>query len=320
MPPARGLDRIGRHARRGRHAPSAARADPWGRSPPDDAGDGGRSRLVRPLTPMPFYGLKSPRLPGSVGRWLIEHLPLTTGYAEVFAGMAGVLLNRPQSKREIVNDRDGRISHWWRAVRDEPDALEHLCANSPPDRRAFEEAKAVLETEPPAEGVSVRQAWAFWLVCRDSVIHGSNGRGNFAHYWTPEGGRKRFPHISALSERMREVVVESRDAVEILERLARYDGWTVFADPPYRSADTTPYRAEVDDIEALTAALEAQRGPVAVSGYNDDWAHLAGFKVMDFPALFVNSEGARSPRTERLWFRGFDPQPTLGLVPKGTTT
>ena len=266
--------------------------------------------MAKPLTAMPFYGGKTPAQPGGVGRWLIRHLPRTRGYAEPCAGMLGVLLNRPASWREIANDLDGRISNWWTTIREAPEDLDHRCAHTPPDRRAFAEARRVLDTPIPSGSPSVRHAWALWVVCRDSVVHGPDG-GTFAHFITPDGGRKRYPAIHRLAARMRDVVVENRPAVEVLDRLARYDGWTVYMDPPYPTADGKPYGADIGDLSDLAAALRRQRGPVDVSGYAGDWPDLDDWTHIDFPARFVDGDGERTPRTERVWFRGFSPQPSL---------
>ena len=45
-------------------------------------------------------------------------------YVEPFAGSAAVLLARPHVGRcETINDADGMVSNFWRAVRSQPDAV-----------------------------------------------------------------------------------------------------------------------------------------------------------------------------------------------------
>lgn len=47
-------------------------------------------------------------------------------YVEPFCGSAAVLLARPHVGRcETINDRDGMVSNFWRAVRSAPDAVAH---------------------------------------------------------------------------------------------------------------------------------------------------------------------------------------------------
>ena len=60
------------------------------------------------------------------GKWIADQLPpvgTTYTYVEPFSGMLGVLLQRPRHRREIVNDLDGDLINWWRAVRDYPREL-----------------------------------------------------------------------------------------------------------------------------------------------------------------------------------------------------
>ena len=67
-----------------------------------------------------------------LNRWIQSRLPMRTSglYCEPFAGMLGILLNRPKSKIEIVNDLNGDIVSFWRAVRDYPEELERMCVGS----------------------------------------------------------------------------------------------------------------------------------------------------------------------------------------------
>ena len=51
--------------------------------------------------------------------------------------MAGVLLARQPAKLEILNDLNGRVINWWRAVRDEPDEFGYLVEHTPLSRDEF---------------------------------------------------------------------------------------------------------------------------------------------------------------------------------------
>ena len=257
------------------------------------------------LTAFPFYGGKSPKKARSAGRWIVRHLPRRRGYLEAFGGSLAILLNRPPVNREIVNDRDGRIANWWRCVREHPEALAHLCENSPPSSRCYESAVAALAAfRYDPETPSVHHAWALWMILRDSAIHAPEVQ-RFATFLTPDGGQPRTPDIARLNARMRKVVVENRDAVDLLERVEGYADFSTYIDPPYLSADTSPYGC-LPDRTALADAMKRLRGAVVVSGYGDDWDCL-DWPRRDFPSQFVSASGERSPRIERVWFRGFSP-------------
>jgi hypothetical protein len=74
--------------------------------------------------PFPWFGGKS-RAADLVWR----HLGAVGGYVEPFAGSLGVLLGRPteHAGTETVNDIDGYVVNFWRAVRHDPEAVAAYC-------------------------------------------------------------------------------------------------------------------------------------------------------------------------------------------------
>jgi hypothetical protein len=72
--------------------------------------------------PFPHFGGKS-----SVAPLVWERFGDVSNYVEPFFGSGAVLLGRPQpfDGTETVNDVDGLISNFWRAVRSDPDAVAH---------------------------------------------------------------------------------------------------------------------------------------------------------------------------------------------------
>ena len=71
--------------------------------------------------PWPYFGGKS----GAVAQvW--DALGDVRNYIEPFAGSAAMLLNAPEGKRiETINDFDGFVSNFWRAIAHDPDAVAH---------------------------------------------------------------------------------------------------------------------------------------------------------------------------------------------------
>lgn len=71
--------------------------------------------------PFPYFGGKS-RAAGTV--WAA--FGTVANYVEPFAGSAAMLLNAPKGKRiETVNDADGFVANFWRAIAHAPDAVAH---------------------------------------------------------------------------------------------------------------------------------------------------------------------------------------------------
>ena len=78
------------------------------------------SQAVAPLqAPFPYFGGKSRAAP-----LLWERFGDTPNYVEPFAGSLAVLLARPHTPRiETVNDADGLLVNFWRAVAADPDGV-----------------------------------------------------------------------------------------------------------------------------------------------------------------------------------------------------
>ena len=111
--------------------------------------------------------------------WIASFLPHTPDscYIEPFAGMAGVLLARAPVKTEILNDLNGRVINWWRAVRDEPEEFGRLLEFTPFSRAEYEWGLSAMDDEslPP-----LRRALAFHVVVDQCIVHGdSSGKASW---------------------------------------------------------------------------------------------------------------------------------------------
>lgn len=74
--------------------------------------------------PFPYFGGKR-----TVAHLVWDALGDVAHYVEPFFGSGAVMLNRPHApKCETVNDMDGLLANFWRAVRADPDAVAHHAA------------------------------------------------------------------------------------------------------------------------------------------------------------------------------------------------
>ena len=119
--------------------------------------------------------------------------------------------------------------------------------------------------------------------------------------------------IYALASRLRAVQLECRDALVIMERTKDIERSIMYCDPPYRDADTSSYTVAADK-SALSDLLLAQKGYVAISGFNDEWDHLDWRRHTHTVQrhTLIKSQSVTSDRTEVLW-TNYEPenQPTL---------
>ena len=265
---------------------------------------------------LPWYGGKAGRVTGT-GAWISKLIGADTecAYVEPFAGMCGVLLQRPKSSKEIINDLDLVVSNWWQVVREERDALIKMVDWTPSRSRPLYEECLKIISEPPSDE-PVRHAWALAVVQQQSLMS-----RRMPHGWAPifstEVGVTRMltaENLRMLADRMRDVQLECCDAVSLLERIANKEDCLIYADPPYQTADTDPYLHDINH-EELAEALLKQSGRVACSGYPGEMPLLeeAGWRRHDFTTTVqIAREGdtKKFNRVECLWMN-YEPILTL---------
>lgn len=249
--------------------------------------------------------LKYPGAKWLLADWIIGQMPVHRNYLEPFFGSGAVLLNKPRSGMETVNDLDHRVVNLFRVLREQPDELARVIALTP---WAAEEHRIADAAQNEPTGDPVEDARRFLVVAWQS--HGAdckwrngwkrasaNGRVQPANTWA------RLPERMAVAaDRLRGVHVECRPAIDVILRNAHTD-CLIYADPPYPRS--TRYRAYYrhemtdDDHRLLLAALMAHPGPVLLSGYRcalyDDL--LVHWRRVDRAA---NAERGRA-RIESLW-------------------
>ena len=255
------------------------------------------------LSALKYAGGKS-GAPGanSAGRWIAGQLPFSELYFEPFAGMLGVLLQRPKAKFEAVNDINGRLVNWWRCLRDRPDELLRLLAFTPHSRDAFTEAIGKLDD---LSLTDVERAAAYGTVLTQSYESSDTTSGGWLLRLvsTNVQQNKLVRRLFAVAERVADVQIENRDAVQVLDRISKMSNAVVYVDPPYSSVDLRYYNAS-PDFAALADVLKAQTGRVAVSGYGTEWDCLGWRKSSTEVICTVErpqGQSLRKDRVEVLW-------------------
>jgi DNA adenine methylase len=253
--------------------------------------------------------------------WICAHFPAHRVYVEPFGGAASVLLRKPRSYGEIYNDLDGEIVNVFRVLRDQGAALRAALELTPFARAEF--AESYTPHPDPVEQarrtiVRSFQGFGSAAVCGETSGFRANSTRSGT---TPAHDWRSYPqHLPALIDRLRGVVIEQRDAMDVMQE---HDGPDTlhYVDPPYvhstRSAKTRgtvtrkAYKHEMDDDQhrALAAALAKLRGMVVVSGYRCELYDevFEGWQRID---ATTHADGARE-RVESLWLSRQIPQQGL---------
>lgn len=242
--------------------------------------------------------------------WIIENMPPHRTYVEPYCGAASVLMRKPRSRVEVLNDSYERIVNAFRVIREHPRELEFALRHTP---YAEVEYHRALEVSPdPLE--DARRLLVVGQQARGSSGSCNNGR----HSGWRRGVRPKGEHsangwsriwqqVEAWAERLRDVYLECCPALDLVRRWDAPD--TVFyVDPPYlwstrssSSRDSAYGDREMSDKEheELAEVLSGCTGMVVLSGYRsalyDSLFH--GWRRVEREA-FADGGAAR---TECLW-------------------
>jgi len=210
--------------------------------------------------------------PGGKSRLLthiLPHIPAATGYIEVFAGGLAVLLGKPPSKLEVINDINGDIVTLYRVAKHHPDALMRELELMPASRQYLADCVALLATG----GLTDIQRAAMFLHANKTSFS-ANGE-SFAVAKQPDtrpfsNREALMARISAFAKRMAQVAIENVDYRRLLKTYY-HPGNLFFMDPPYLGATTKIYRGWTEfEMAQFHAAVVALKGAWIVTVDSSD--------------------------------------------------
>lgn len=267
----------------------------------------GEDPAVRP--PFAYYGGKT-----RLARRIVEALPTHQHYVEPFAGSLAVLLAKPRSRMETVNDLDGDLMTFWRVLRDQPEALAAAAALTP-HSRAEHMAAYGLDTDDDVE--RARRVWVLLSQGRGGTLRNTGWR----FYRNPAGSTMSMPgylaayveRILTAAERLAGVSLECRPALDVVRDYGQESGALLYCDPPYLASTrkSTNYRREMaaePEHRALAEALGECAATVVLSGYDSPlYGDLyAGWNRVELAAwtgngIRANGDKVDGQRLEVLW-------------------
>ena len=239
-------------------------------------------------------------------KWIADILPWSkkSVYVEPFGGMMSVLLTREPVNCEIFNDLSMDVVNWWNCVRYDREVFGLMVEGTPHSRVEFDRACDILNSDD--YGWGLERALAFHVVVTQDIA-ASPAR----QYWgyAKKGnagslGRWRSERVAALAERIWNVQIENRDALELMELLSEGEDVVMYCDPPYYSSHTKLYQHGEIDYKALEEMLRIQKGKVVISGYGDEWDSLGWERVEResfFSGLGKEMNGDGYKRKDVLW-------------------
>lgn len=261
-------------------------------------------------TPLTYYGGKQ-----ALSTQIVPLFPSHRIYLEPFAGGAATLFAKSRVERETLNDLDGTIMRFWRALRDRPEELAAAVAATPYGRDEWHasrdqgaeddiEAARRLLVEVDQSFSRSRRSWSPPCL--------GDGRGR----WQPGSWSNLPPKLLAAANRLRGVCLESCDAIDLIPRWDLPDA-LIYCDPPYAG----PHRLaapgarashgyRIDDDGSLWSRLvdvllRVEDAAVILSGYPCEEADRLGWRSVDLRmkrTVQSRADATLPDSPETLWF------------------
>ncbi len=244
--------------------------------------------------PFPWFGGKR-----QVADLVWERFGAVQNYVEPFFGSGAVLLGRPEPfvGSETINDLDGFVSNFWRALQAAPEAVAHhadwpVNENDQHARHVWlvhqrETLTAQLEGDPAYYDAKIAGWWVWGICCWIGAGWCSgdgpwqvNDEGQLVHLGGGQGVNRKLVHLGtagrgedglvewmlALSERLRRVRVCCGDWSRVCGPTPTVkQGLTgVFLDPPY--GDEANRTANLYAKDSGSLAVEVRRWAL-------EWGH-----------------------------------------------
>jgi DNA adenine methylase len=252
--------------------------------------------------------------------------PGTKAWVEVFAGTAAVTLAKPPHPAEHLNDMNGDIVNLFSVLRDAPSRgrLIEAVELTPWAEEEFAAAKDRAAVADPVErarlflisswqGVGGSQrASAGWRLERRSGSHISVWRT------VPE-------RLASVGERLRQVYVHQKDAVDIVRRFGDLEDACLFVDPPYPSTslatNASQYAVNMDDSQhaALVEALARIRAKAIVT-MNPGTVYEKLAAEHGWRRSIILVRGLRNSVKEEVVYTNFEPTAEPPLSDDGPAT
>lgn len=253
--------------------------------------------------PVPYFGSK-----GRLAPWIVGLLPDHEHYVEPFCGGLSVLMAKPPSRMETVNDLDHELMTMWRVLRDRPTELIRACALTPHSR-----AELTATWEPTGDDLELaRRIWSRLAQGRSGTLRNTGWR----HYVDPAGSATSMPgymaayvdRLAAAAERLAAVSLECLPALDLIAKYGGQSQALLYVDPPYLGSTRgwgRNYRHELKDESEhrdLAATLEDCAAAVVLSGYPSPLYDelYAGWWRYETRTMTGNGLGDKA-RTEVLW-------------------
>lgn len=232
----------------------------------------------------PWFGGKRTLAP-----LIVSELGTHRAYWEPFCGSLAVLLAKPESHMETVNDLHHDLVNLARVIASDrwgelAEKLDRTLVHEDLVAEAAASAKrqgGIAKSVDAVDEASIERAYWFFIgswMGRNGFAGTPNQYG-FSLRYTSTGGAAGFRFGSCVRslgpwhDRLKKVLICNRNAIDLVEKIEDRKGTVIYCDPPYlHEGSKYTHTMDSSDHEKLAEKLRRFRlTRILVSYYEDDW-------------------------------------------------
>lgn len=193
---------------------------------------------------------------------ILSQFPTHSCYVEAFCGGAAILLRKPRSKAEVINDIDGELINLYRCVKYHPAELAKQSVGMLHSRWLFDRIKS----QAVGDLTDIQRAARYYAINR-MAFGGGMASPSFGYTRSASAGlsASRFERdIVLLSERLDGVFVEH---LHWADCIARYDSekTLVYCDPPYFGTAGYGMTFDMEQYARMAELARTMQGRILIS-------------------------------------------------------
>jgi DNA adenine methylase len=227
-------------------------------------------KRVKP--PFGYFGSKN-----RLALQLCENLPPHNCWVEAFCGSAALTLAKPPAPIEIINDIDNEIVNLFNQLRNNHEELYRQIELTPYASQELSDARIKKNNDSDLE--RARKFLVQSMMAVNGIFGEERGGFSSSDSYSRNNREARVNRWNNLPERLAKVVerlknvrLENRDAIELLEKYVDRPATLVYLDPPYLGERTNGYNIDANDEGYHTKLLKMANKAscmIFISGYEN---------------------------------------------------
>lgn len=260
-------------------------------------------------TPFGYFGSKN-----KIAQHLCSNLPPHMCWVEAFCGSAALTLAKRKAPIEVINDIDSEIVNVFKQLRNNQDELCRLISLTPYAKDELEEARIINPGDSDLE--RARKFLVQAMMAVNGVFGKEKGGFSYSQSYTRNERDARVnrwynlpDRLTEVVERLRDVRVDNRDAIELLQMFLKRPATLIYIDPPYLGERSKGYTNDANDEEFHLNLLKMANKAhcmIFISAYenelyNSELSKKKGWSKRTIDTITKDINGNDHSRTEVLW-------------------